>query len=108
MDLFYRLAVNYIRIPPLRERLLDVEELGRHFLLKYNLRMGKKLQNISPDVINFFWTYNWPGNVRELEHIIESAVNAAGGEEKKIRAQAFLFCKPFGYFRRYNGCNTIG
>lgn len=96
MDLFYRLAVNYIRIPPLRERLLDVEELGRHFLLKYNLRMGKKLQNISPDVINFFWNYNWPGNVRELEHIIESAVNAAGGEEKKLELRHFYFANLLG------------
>ena len=78
MDLFYRLAVVYIHIPALRERLVDIEELGRHFLQRYNDMLGKKLTNISPEVINFFWNYSWPGNVRELQHIIESAVNMAG------------------------------
>jgi arginine utilization regulatory protein len=77
MDLFYRLAVVYIHIPALRERQVDIEELGRHFLQQYNDMLGKKLKNISPEVINFFWDYSWPGNVRELQHIIESAVNIA-------------------------------
>jgi len=77
MDLFYRLAVVFIHIPALRDRLFDIEELGRHFLQKYNDMLGKNLSNISPEVIDFFWRYSWPGNVRELQHIIESAVNMA-------------------------------
>jgi len=77
MDLFYRLAVVFIHIPALRDRLVDIEELGRHFLQKYNDMLGKNLSNISPEVIDFFWRYSWPGNVRELQHIIESAVNMA-------------------------------
>lgn len=84
MDLFYRLAVVYIHIPALRERLVDIEELGRHFLQKYNAAMGKNLKNISAKVIDFFWNYSWPGNVRELEHIIESAVNLAGPQDETL------------------------
>ncbi|HCY88532.1 MAG TPA: transcriptional regulator [Desulfobacteraceae bacterium] len=84
MDLFYRLAVVYIHIPALRDRLVDIEELGRHFLQKYNQSMGKNLKNISAKVIDFFWQYSWPGNVRELEHIIESAVNLAGDQDHTL------------------------
>jgi len=96
MDLFYRLAVIYIRIPPLRERIADVEELGRHFLQKFNRQMGKKIRNISPDVINFFWNYSWPGNVRELEHVIESAVNAADRNEKSLKLKHCYFANLLG------------
>lgn len=84
MDLFYRLAVVFISIPALRDRLGDLEELGRHFLQKYNKMMGKKLKNISADVIDFFWKYSWPGNVRELQHIIEIAVNNTGPNDETI------------------------
>ena len=87
MDLFYRLAVVYIHIPALRERLVDIEELGRHFLQKYNDMLGKKLHNISPEVIDFFWNYSWPGNVRELQHIIESAVNMAGSNDHTLNLE---------------------
>ncbi len=82
IDLFYRLAVVFIPIPALRERRVDLEELSRHFLQKYNKMMGKKLNYVSEKVIDFFWEYSWPGNVRELQHIIESAVNQAGENEK--------------------------
>ena len=84
MDLFYRLAVVYIPIPALRERLVDIEELGRHFLQKYNSMLCKNLKNVSPEVIDFFWNYSWPGNVRELEHIIESAVNMASSSDDTL------------------------
>jgi len=96
MDLFYRLAVIYIPIPPLRERLVDMEELGRHFLQKYSGTMGKKIQNISPDVIAFFWNYSWPGNIRELEHVIESAVNMADGSEKTLKLKHCYFANLLG------------
>jgi len=87
MDLFYRLAVVYIALPALRERQVDIEELGRHFLQKYNVMLGKNLKNISPDVINFFWNYSWPGNVRELDHIIESAVNMASTNDSTLNPE---------------------
>ena len=87
MDLFYRLAVVYIHIPALRDRLVDLEELGRHFLQKYNNMLGKKLANISPEVIDFFWNYSWPGNIRELQHIIESAVNMAGSNDHTLNLE---------------------
>lgn len=87
MDLFYRLAVVYIHIPALRERQADIEELGRHFLQKYNEMLGKKLKNISPEVIAFFWNYSWPGNVRELQHIIESAVNMASNTDDTLNLE---------------------
>lgn len=96
MDLFYRLAVIYIRIPPLRERLGDVEELGRHFLQKHSRMLGKKIKNISPEVIDFFWNYSWPGNVRELEHIIESAVNQADKNEKTLELKHCYFANLLG------------
>jgi len=87
MDLFYRLAVVYIHIPALRERQVDIEEFGRHFLQKYNVMLGKNLKNISPEVIAFFWNYSWPGNVRELEHIIESAVNMASNSDSTLNLE---------------------
>ncbi len=53
MDLFYRLGVIYIKLPALRHRRLDIEELGRHFLQKYNTQLGKSIENIAPEVIDF-------------------------------------------------------
>jgi arginine utilization regulatory protein len=91
MDLFYRLGVIYIKLPALRDRLPDIEELGRHFLQKYNTQLGKSLRNIAPEVIDFFWQYPWPGNVRELEHVIESAVNFAGGDETHLKLEHCYF-----------------
>ncbi|THB77404.1 MAG: PAS domain-containing protein [Desulfobacteraceae bacterium] len=87
MDLFYRLAVVFIAIPSLRERLVDLEELSRHFLQKYNKMMDKNLNYISEKVIDFFWKYSWPGNVRELQHIIESAVNQAGYNDEILQLE---------------------
>lgn len=96
IDLFYRLGVIYIQIPSLRDRLLDVEELGRHFLQKYNNILGRKIKNISPELIDFFWNYSWPGNVRELEHIIESAVNMTGEDEVTLKLEHCYFINLLG------------
>lgn len=96
MDLFYRLAVVYVHIPALRERLVDLEELGRHFLQKYNVMLGKNLQYISTEVIDFFWNYSWPGNVRELEHIIESAVNMASCSDDTLKLEHCYFANLLG------------
>ncbi len=73
-DLFYRLAVVPIRLPPLRERKGDVPLLIRHFLNKYSKRLGKKVQEISSYAMQVLMDYDFPGNVRELENIIERGV----------------------------------
>jgi two-component system response regulator PilR (NtrC family) len=73
-DLFYRLAVVPLRVPPLRERKSDVPLLVNHFLKKYSEKMGKDVQEISSYAMKVLMEYDYPGNVRELENIIERGV----------------------------------
>jgi two-component system, NtrC family, response regulator PilR len=73
-DLFYRLAVVPLRVPPLRERKSDVPMLVDHFLKKYSRQLGKEVQEISSYALQVLMNYNFPGNVRELENIIERGV----------------------------------
>jgi len=80
-DLFYRLGVVVIGIPPLKERLEDLEDLCTFFILKYNTLFGKKVRKISPDLLELFYAYPWPGNVRELEHLIEASMNITRDSE---------------------------
>ena len=74
-DLFYRLGVVFIPIPPLRERKEDIVLLTRHFLAKHSRALNRNVSDISGDVLALFNDYDWPGNVRELEHVIEGAIN---------------------------------
>ncbi|SDW38120.1 arginine utilization regulatory protein [Marininema mesophilum] len=80
-DLYYRLHVVRVQVPPLRERDGDVSLLTGHFIGKYNERFGMKVKGLSPDVRKRFASYDWPGNVRELENVIEGAMNLVEGEE---------------------------
>ncbi len=73
-DLYYRLNVFSITIPPLRDRKEDIPLLADHFLKKYAEGMNKSIRNISKDAMEFLVNYGWPGNVRELENAIERAV----------------------------------
>lgn len=73
-DLYYRLNVVPITIPPLRDRKGDVEILTDYFFNIYNTRNNKKIKNISSSAIELLKNYNWPGNVRELQNVIERAV----------------------------------
>jgi Nif-specific regulatory protein len=73
-DLYYRINVFPIWLPPLRERRDDILLLANHFVAKYAQRMGKDLRRISTPAINMMMAYHWPGNVRELENCIEHAV----------------------------------
>jgi transcriptional regulator with PAS, ATPase and Fis domain len=73
-DLYYRLAVTTINLPPLRERKDDIVPLLSHFLDKYNGETGKDIKDISPHALDLLFSYDWPGNVRELENVIERAV----------------------------------
>lgn len=74
-DLFYRLSVIYIRIPPLTERKEDIPLLVNHFLKDYNRRFEKNVLGVADNVMAFFLDYPWAGNVRQLKHCIESAMN---------------------------------
>jgi nitrogen regulation protein NR(I) len=73
-DLFYRLNVVPIHIPPLRERREDIPLLAEHFLAKFNERLKKQVASISPEAIDRLVSYNWPGNIRELENLMERTV----------------------------------
>jgi two-component system response regulator AtoC len=77
-DLYYRLNVFSIYIPPLRERDGDVELLLEHYLRKYNQIFSKEVKGISPEAMKLLTQYSWPGNVRELKNVVESAVLLAG------------------------------
>jgi len=79
-DLFYRLNVLNLRLPPLRERKGDIEALATHFIAKYNLRLGRKVRDIAPDALQLMADYRWPGNVRELENAVERAMVLCEGE----------------------------
>ena len=74
-DLFYRLGVVNISIPPLRERKEDIPLLAKTFIIQYNKRLVKNVKDISRETLERFQNYDWPGNVRELQHAIEHAMN---------------------------------
>ena len=78
-DLYYRLNVFSIYLPPLRERRTDILLLAEHFLDKYNKQSGKRIKRISTPAIDMLMSYHWPGNVRELENVIERTTLVADG-----------------------------
>ena len=85
-DLFYRLNVFPIMVPPLRERREDIPLLVQYFLSKFSQRMKKKIEVVSPEGMEALCRYFWPGNIRELEHVIERAVILSSGPVLKIPA----------------------
>jgi len=78
-DLFYRLNVFPITIPPLRQRKEDIPPLVDYFVAKFNKKTGKRIETVSKDTLNVLQGYDWPGNVRELESVIERAVITSQG-----------------------------
>lgn len=84
-DLFYRLSVVQLSLPPLRERQSDLFFLVNHFISKYNQKMGRKILGIDEEVENLFRSYHWPGNVRELKNIIEGAFNVTDSAFIQLR-----------------------
>ena len=78
-DLFYRLSVFPIVIPPLRERTEDIPALARHFVEKHSRRIGRRIDAVSEQALETLRAYDWPGNVRELENTIERAVVLSNG-----------------------------
>lgn len=73
-DLFYRINVITIKLPPLRERKEDIELLVRHFIQKFSIELGKKVNGIDEEALNYIKKYSWPGNIRELQNVIERAI----------------------------------
>jgi len=84
-DIYYRLSVVSLVIPPLRERTDCLLALTNHFIKQNNRIMGKKVNSLSKEVTSLFEKYNWPGNVRELEHAVEHAMNLAEDQETGIQ-----------------------
>ena len=80
-DLFYRLNVLSIEIPPLRDRSEDIPLLSKHFIARFNEILGKTIPGIAPSVMSRLLTYHWPGNVRQLENSIERAMVLADDKE---------------------------
>ena len=83
-DVFYRLSVISVTIPPLRERREDIPLLARTFFVRMNRKLGKNITRLSDRVLSLFYLYDWPGNVRELQHCVEHAMNLVGPEESEI------------------------
>jgi PAS domain S-box-containing protein len=83
-DLFYRLNVFPITMPPLRQRKDDIPLLVRHFVAKFNSKIGRKIETVSTDTLNTLQQYYWPGNVRELESVIERAVITSQGTSLQV------------------------
>jgi len=84
-DLFYRLSVIQIDIPPLRDRGDDIRALAEHYITSFRSRLRKQVDGISPEALDAFANYQWPGNVRELRNVIERAIILEDGDEITLK-----------------------
>jgi DNA-binding NtrC family response regulator len=98
-DLFYRLNVFHIELPPLRERREDIPILVEHFVRKFSLAMNKQITRVAPAAMQQLQQQPWMGNVRELENAVERAMVVA--QPPELREQDFIFKQP-------NGCAAAG
>jgi formate hydrogenlyase transcriptional activator len=83
-DLFFRLNVFPIHVPPLRDRREDIPDLVRHFLHHFGRRMNRPVARVSPAALRLLTDYDWPGNVRELENIVERAMIVSTGDVLEV------------------------
>jgi DNA-binding NtrC family response regulator len=104
-DLFYRINVIPITIPPLRKRKEDIVLLSEYFIDKHRQYNNKKIDAISPDAIDYLCLHEWPGNVRELENVIERAVLIA---EQKIILPEHIFIEKSSYFDNKEDDYSVG
>src|SRR5262249_7136903 len=74
LDLYYRFNVFPIPVPPLRERRGDIPALVTHWVERFSMRVGKRIQHVPPETLAAFMAYDWPGNIRKLQNVIERAV----------------------------------
>jgi formate hydrogenlyase transcriptional activator len=93
-DLFYRLHVFPIIVPPLRERSGDISLLVAYLIDRYAQKMGKKIRNIDKRTMDLFLAYEWPGNVRELQNVVERAVILCEGETFSVDEAWFTRVAP--------------
>ncbi len=99
-DLYFRLNVVTIDMPPLRERKNDIQLLARYFFNQYSQSMTKSIKDISPEAMDMMLTYLWPGNVRELRNVIERAIVVCEGDKITLRDLSFPFK---GQGKQFNG-----
>jgi DNA-binding NtrC family response regulator len=92
LDLYYRLRVIPILIPPLRERREDIAPIARHYVEFFSASLFKKATELTPEAVEALEAYSWPGNVRELRNVIERAVILSAGDQ--IRPETLLFAGP--------------
>lgn len=92
-DLYYRLNVIYLELPPLRERHGDIDILVQHFIHRNNEQLGKKVSGISKEAMQAFSEYSWPGNIRELKHLMESTMNLIDKEIITLEDVQYYFDK---------------
>ncbi|MEM2991127.1 MAG: sigma 54-interacting transcriptional regulator, partial [Halobacteria archaeon] len=83
-DLFYRLRVITIRVPPLRERKEDIPLLVNYFIKIISERLGKRITGIEPSILEIFKKYDWPGNIRELKNAVEEMITLSQNETLNI------------------------
>jgi len=93
-DLYYRLNVVNLHLPPLRDRKEDIRLLVAHFMNKYNVEFNKKFDRVEDEALALMMDYHWPGNVRELENVIERAVVIDQGPEVKAKHLPFCSVQP--------------
>ncbi len=86
-DLFYRLGVVLVHLPPLRERRCDISPLLNYFREKVNQRLGKNVLRFSSETTDMLETYHWPGNVRELEHAVEATISLMNESDETVEFQ---------------------
>jgi len=84
LDLFYRLNVFPVELPPLRERPDDIPLLAEYFIHRFASKAGKKIRNIERKTLEWLKAYEWPGNIRELQNVVERAVILCDGETFSI------------------------
>lgn len=80
-DLFYRLSVFQIQLPPLRERVIDIEALATHFVAVFSAKTNKKIKSLSPDFVELLKKHQWQGNIRELKNVIERSIILSNSDE---------------------------
>ena len=88
-DLFYRIAIFQIKLPPLRERVVDVELLAKCFINSFSMKTNHKIKHISDDFIEALKQHSWKGNIRELKNVIERSVILADNEELNLENLPF-------------------
>ena len=93
MDLFYRLNVFPIEVPPLRERIEDIPKLVEYFVQRYARRLGKKITKVGKQTLKLFRSYSWPGNIRELQNVVERSVILCEGEVFSVD-ESWLMSRP--------------